>query len=91
MPTLTGENKEPTPATEQPKPKITRSKSVIASLGLKMTRKVAPRSTLPPVPPSPVRQPTVVVMGDREGLMQDVKKIEDEESRRLTELAFVDF
>jgi len=57
-----------------------------------MTRKTtAPQTALPPVPPSPTRQPTVKIVHDREGLMQGVKAIEDEESRRLTELAFVDF
>jgi hypothetical protein len=30
-------------------------------------------------------------MRNREGLLQGVKGIEDDESRRLTELAFMDF
>lgn len=82
------------PAIQQPRYKFTRSRSVISSLGLKMTRKTAPRpavSSLPPSPPLPERRATVKIIEGREGLMQNVRGIEDDESRRLTELAFVDY
>ena len=98
VPAPVDENKELTPtpsriAIEQPQSKISRSKSVIASLGLKMSRRVPLQQTapaLPSPPPSPVRQPTATIV-HREKLMQEVKGIEDDESRRLTELAFMDF
>ena len=98
-PTSADENKQLTPTqpqmpTEQPQSKITRSRSVIASLGLKMSRKKAPQPTLSPLPsppPSPVRLPTARIVEDRETLLRDVKGIEDDESRRLTELAFMDY
>ena len=59
-----------------------------------MTRKKAPQPALPPLPsppPSPVRLPTARIVEDRETLLRDVKGIEDDESRRLTELAFMDY
>lgn len=97
-PTSANQNNELTssqshPATEQPQPKITRSKSVMASLGLRMTRKAAPPTLSPSLPASPMRRPTIRVMEnrERENLIQEVKGIEDDESRRLTELAFMDF
>ena len=71
------------PATEQPRLKSTKSKSVTP---------VAPQPAtpaLPLVPPSPVRRPVVVVMEDLESLIQAVNRIEDDESRRLTEIAFL--
>lgn len=98
-PTSTDENDQVTPTqsqtpVEQPQSKIARSKSVIASLGLKLSRKVASQPTMPSLPsppPSPVRLPTAKIVENRESLLRDVKEIEDEESRRLTELAFVDY
>jgi hypothetical protein len=95
-PTSADQNKEVTssqshPATGQPQPKITRSKSVIASLGLMMTRKAAAPTLSPSPPTSPIRRPTIRVMENRENLIQEVRGIEDDESRRLTELAFMDF
>lgn len=93
-PTPTDENKEFTPvesrsASEQPQSKMTRSKSVITSFGLKMTRKMAPRPMIPPPAPSPPeRRPTVVIVEDRGALIQDIERIQDEESQRLTRLAF---
>ena len=98
-PTSADENKQLTPTQsqtpiEQPQSKLARSKSVIASLGLKITRKKAPQPampTLPSPPPSPVRLPTARIVENRETLLRDVKGIEDDESRRLTELAFMDY
>ncbi|KAF9790470.1 hypothetical protein BJ322DRAFT_391743 [Thelephora terrestris] len=78
------------PVIEQPRPKITRSKSVIASLGLKISRKTV-QASLPPSPSTPTRQPTVRIVENRENLMKEMVGIEDDESRRLTELAFMDF
>jgi hypothetical protein len=91
--TETGELTPTQPQTtdDQPQPKITRSKSVFASLGLKMSRKVAQPAPLPSPPVSPMRRPTVRIVENRENLMQEVRGIEDDESRRLTELAFMDF
>ena len=60
---------------------------------LKMTRKTTQTTTSKRPPPAslPVRRPTVRIMENRENLIQQVKGIEDDESRRLTELAFMDF
>lgn len=90
------ENKETTetqsrPTPEPAQPKMTRSRSVIASLGLKMARKAPQQKAKLPRTPSPVRRPTIRIMDNRENLIQEVKGIEDEESRRLTEMAFMDF
>ena len=93
--TPTEKNKEPAlvrlqPATEQPQSK---SRSVIASLGFKRTPKVAPQQAIPALPPAPsppVRRPTIKVVEDMGSLVRGVDEIEDEESRRLTELAFLD-
>jgi len=82
---------EPQPAVEQPQSKMTRSKSVIASLGLRMTRRAAPPPPMPPLPPTPStppRRPTVMIVQNRGALIQNMEGIEDEESRRLTGLAF---
>jgi hypothetical protein len=98
-PTSADEHKQLTPTQsqtpiEQPSSKVARSKSVIASLGLKLSRKRAPQPAMPALPsppPSPVRLPTAKIVENRESLLRDMKGIEDDESRRLTELAFMDF
>lgn len=98
-PTSTDEHGGLTPtqsqtAIEQPQLKVTRSRSVITSLGLKMSRKATPQPSMlarHSPSPSPVRLPTIRIVENRENLLQDVKGIEDDESRRLSELAFVDF
>jgi hypothetical protein len=91
--TETGELTPTQPQTtdDQPQSKITRSKSVFASLGLKMSRKAAQPVLLSSPPMSPMRRPTVRIVENRENLMKEVGGIEDDESRRLTELAFMDF
>ena len=91
--TSADENKELPPTQQQRtnQSKITRSKSVIASLGFKMTRRTAQPTNLPSPPPSPMRRPTFTIVENREILMQEVRGIEDDESRRLTEMAFMDF
>lgn len=74
--------------------KITRSKSVMTSLGFKMTRKTTQpvkANYITPSSSAPMRRPTVRIVENRESLIQDVRKIEDDESRRLTEMAFMDF
>ena len=76
------------------KPTKLKSKSVIASLGLKKTLKTAPQPTTPTTPPtlpSPVRQPTIKIVEDLGSFAQTLNEIEDDESRRLTELAFMEY
>ena len=84
------------PAIEQPQSKSakSKSKSVIASLGFRKTQKMAPQQAVPALPPAPtpsVRRPTVKVVEDMGSIVRGVNEIEDEESRRLTELAFLDY
>ena len=68
--------------------KITRSRSVMTSLGFMMTRKTArPTSSLSPSLSS-TRQPTIRIVENRENIIQEIRGIEDDESRRLTEVAF---
>ena len=46
--------------------------------------------TVLPAPSPPVRQPTVKVVANPGLLIREVERIEDEETRRLTEMAFMD-
>jgi len=64
-----------------------------ASLGLEMVREMVPQPTMPAATPilPPSEQKPSIRMRNRGSMVDELEKIEDDESRRLTELAFIGY